>query len=395
MPKPKDLPDRGSKYEIRGPHTLDPIALLRVAQIVSPMTAGGLERVVEALSVGLHRRGHELRVLALLRQDEEHNPVVASLRTHGVPVQEIRTPDRGYREERRLVRDALATLQPQIAHTHGYRRDILHRPTAARLGLATVTTVHGPDKTGGLKGAFFEWLQRLNFRRFDAVVAVSDALRDTTRASGVPSSRLHVVPNSWPGLSAPLERSAAREALGLDPGAPAIGWVGRFVPVKGPDLFLEALALVPPPRPLGVMIGFGPDHDRLHRQARDLGLGETVRFLTEIRDAGRYFGAFDAYVLSSRSEGLPIAILEAMAAKAPIVATRVGGVSEVVSEREAVLVTPEDPSALALAIDETLSDPHAASRRADRALERLETEYSVEVFLDRYEAVYREVLGRP
>ncbi len=348
--------------------------------------------MVQALSVGLHRRGHEVTVVALQREDEEGNPVVASLQSHGVSVLEIRTPDRGYRSERRLVRRALENVRPQIVHTHGYRRDILHRPTAAALGIATVTTVHGPDGTGGLKGAFFEWLQRLNFRRFDAVVAVSNALRDATRDSGVSSSRLHVVPNSWPGLSEPLDRASAREALALDGSASVVGWVGRFVPVKGPDLFLEALALMPEPRPVAVMIGFGPDQDQLEQLSRDLGLERVVRFLTEIRDAGRYFSAFDAYVLSSRSEGLPIAILEAMAAKAPIVAARVGGVSEAVSEEEAALVPPEDPSALARAMEETLSAPDLALPRADRALDRLHSEYSLDVFVDRYEAIYRRIL---
>jgi glycosyltransferase involved in cell wall biosynthesis len=81
-----------------------------------------------------------------------------------------------------------------------------------------------------------------------------------------------------------------------------------------------------------------------------------------------------------------------MAAKAPIVAARVGGVSEAVSEEEAVLVPPEDPSALARAMEETLSAPDVALRRADRALDRLHSEYSLDVFVDRYEAIYGRIL---
>src|SRR5207244_9816908 len=121
----------------------------------------------------------------------------------------------------------------------------------------------------------------------------------------------------------------------------------------------------------------------------ELGLGSSIRFCPDVRDAAPFFRAFDTYVLSSRSEGLPIVMLEAMSAGVPIVATTVGGVPEALADGAAWLVPPEDPAALAGAIAESLRDRAGALERARRASRRVETDYSVDTFLERYEAVYR------
>lgn len=117
-----------------------------------------------------------------------------------------------------------------------------------------------------------------------------------------------------------------------------------------------------------------------------------VRFYDDLTEAGPLFGAFDVYVLSSRSEGLPVVLLEAMAAGTPIVATTVGGVSDTLGEREGYLVPAEDAEALARAISLALSDPADALQRADSARKRLARDFALDHWLDRYEAVYRHAL---
>ena len=299
---------------------------------------------------------------------------------------------RAYVRERAALRDLCRTFRPDVVHTHGPRTDVVDRSVASSLGIPTVTTVHGPSMNGGLKGAVYEAVQRANYRRFDAVVAVSRALHETTLAGGVPADRLHLIPNAWGGLRAPLPRAEARRALGLEPDATVIGWVGRLLNVKGGDVFLNALARLPEPRPSVALIGQGEEEATLRALATRLGLDGTVRFHTDVVDAGRYFSAFDVYVLSSRSEGLPIVLLEAMAARAPIVATAVGGVPEAVGAGEALLVAPEDPAALAQAIGASLKDPEAALLRAQHAAERLERQFSLRPWLEQYEAVYGAVI---
>lgn len=334
-----------------------------------------------------------MTVATLLLKSTEKHPFVDALRGEGVAVEELRTGNRDYLGERGAVRALLRRLAPDVAHTHGYRRDILHRPIAASLGIPTVTTVHGPSKMGGIRGAFFEWLQRRNYRRFDAVVAVSEALHAETLSDGVDPGRLRFIPNAWGGHDhlRPLPRQPAREALGLSAEEPVIGWVGRLIPVKGGDVLLDAVQRLQN-RPKVALIGYGPQLEELRRRSSELSLDDSVHFYPDIRDAGRYFAAFDAFVLSSRSEGLPLVVLEAMAAETPIVATRVGGIPEALDDDSAFLVPSEDPEALSQAIDDVLADPGAARSRAGAARARLEERYGLEAFLDAYEAVYRDVI---
>ncbi|HET9947367.1 MAG TPA: glycosyltransferase [Longimicrobiales bacterium] len=367
--------------------------MLKIVQIAAPTAAGGLERVVEALAIGHHARGHEVIVATLVFEDESGHPFVRLLRDAGVRVEPIRLTPRAYVRERRMIADLCRRLRPDVVHTHGYRIDLLDRGVVAGLGIPTVTTVHGASKTGGLKGAAFEWLQRRNYRRFDAVVAVSKALHATTLADGVRPDRLHLIPNAWASHREPLPREDARAALELPHDAAVVGWVGRLIPVKGADVFLRALARVDEPRLIGALVGYGPEEPRLHRLAEELDLGERLRFYPSIRDAARYFPAFDTYVLSSRSEGLPIVILEAMSAATPIVAARVGGVPDALGDDDAWLVPPEDPAALASAIEESLRDRPGALERARRAQQRLREGFSLEAFLDGYERVYEQVVG--
>lgn len=375
-----------------GPDEWKRSSALKILHVAAPAPAGGLERVVEALAVGHRRRGHDVAVAAVMFDARPH-PVVAALREGDVQVFEIRLGPRSYLAERRAVRDLCLAFRPDVVHTHGYRIDVVERDVAARLHIPTVTTVHGPSMNGGLKGAFYEWMQWTNYRRFDAVVAVSAALRDRTLAEGVRQERLHLIRNAWGALSAPLSRAEARLRLGIASDSAVIGWVGRMIPVKGGDIFLDAVARLPEPRPLVAMIGHGIESDALTRKAAELGLTDVVRFYPDVPDAGRYFKAFDAYVLSSRSEGLPVVLLEAMAAGVPIVAARVGGVPEAVTCDQALLVAPEDPDGLAAAILETLRVPDAAAVRASNAAQRLDEDFSYDPWLDRYEDVYREVVG--
>jgi glycosyltransferase involved in cell wall biosynthesis len=349
--------------------------------------------VVEALAVGHRRRGHEVAV-ALVRFDDTKHPLVDALLRDGVGVFEARVKPRAYGAERRAIRDVCRSYSPDVVHTHGYRTDVVDRGVAARLGIPTCTTVHGPSMNGGWLGAIYELIQRMNYRRFDAVVAVSAALREITLADGVRSERVHLIPNAWGGLHTLLPRAEARRQLGLEPAARVIGWVGRMIPVKGGDILLDALARLPEPRPTVAMIGHGIEAEPLAGRARQLGLGDAVRFYPDVLDAARFFCAFDAFALSSRSEGLPLVLLEAMAARVPIVAARVGGVPEALSAEEGLLVPAEDPDALAAALQLCLEDREGAEERAEKAARRLDSDFAFEPWLERYEDVYAGLMRR-
>src|SRR5213083_1746997 len=361
-----------------------------IVHLVAPAAFGGLETVVQMLGRGLRGLGHDVHVLAVVVGGETAEPFLAPLAEAGVFTRTLAVPGRAYLRERAAVAEALRQLRPDIVHTHGYRPDVLDAGVARRLQIPTVTTVHG-FTGGGWKNRFYEWLKCRAFRRFDAVVAVSRPLCDRLARSGVPRPRIHTVPNAWRRMSAPLDRVAARRALGIPRDDFVVGWVGRLSHEKGPDVLLDALLQVQD-LPLVVSImGNGIMRVALQTRARALGLNGSLRWHGTVPEAGRVFAAFDVCVSSSRTDGTPMVLFEAMAAGVPIVATRVGGVPDVVSSAEAALVPSDDPVALAAGIRAVYRIPAAARARAAAARARLERDFSVAPWLDRYETIYRLV----
>jgi len=263
---------------------------------------------------------------------------------------------------------------------------------ARRLGRPVVTTLHGYTG-GGWKNRFYQRLQSRRLRHFDAVVAVSRPLAEAARRHGVPIDRVHVVRNAWAG-GAFLDRAAARVALGVPAEGFRVGWVGRLSREKGPDVTLEAMSyLLDLPVALSI-IGGGREAAALRTLAASCGVAERVAWHGIVPEAGSLLRAFDVVVLSSRTEGTPIVLLEAMAAAVPVVASCVGGLPDVVSSDEALLVAPDDPSACAAAVRAVYADRAGAERRARAAGARLEREFGRSAWLSCYEALY-QTLQRP
>ena len=367
-----------------------PTARVSVLHVLAPAEVGGLQAVVAALTLGARGSKVEARVAAVVPSGHLDHPFMAPLRSAGVDVFTIAVPRRGYVQERAEVARLCNRLRPDVVHTHGYRADVLDAAIARRLGIPVVSTVHG--FTGGdRRNRFYEWLQRRALRRFDAVVAVSRTLMDDVAESGVPRERLHYVQNAWYPSAPPLDGDAACRALGITPDGFRVGWVGRLSAEKGPDVLVEAL------RQLGDLpvtvsfVGVGPLRQALETRAVSLEVVDRIRWHGLVPGAGRLLRAFEAFALTSRTEGTPVALLEAMAAEVPIIAAGVGGVPDVVSTREALLVPPEDPRAVATALRDVFQNPAAARKRARAARERLEREFGLTAWLERYEAVYRAV----
>jgi len=366
---------------------------LSILHITAPGVVGGLETVVQGLAIGHHGMGHRVAVAAVVDLGQRDHAFLEPLVKANVEVFPIVLPGRAYVRERRLVGEICRRFGPDVVHTHGERPDVLDADVARRLGRPTVTTAHGSSQLGGIT-RLYEWIQRKVLHRFDAVVAVSDLIAESLRRDGVPADRIHIVPNVGAGNIACLDREAARLALGLPVDGYLVGWVGRLIRVKGCDIFLQALARLRDLPLIVSMVGDGPERSTLEVQASSLGLNGRIKFHGRIDNAALIFSAFDVFVLSSRSEGTPNVLLEAMAANVPIVATSVGGVPDVISDAEGLLVPPEDSIALATAIKTAYSDPHRAQEHAIASRRRLVADFAVGPWLSRYEEIYRQILSR-
>jgi len=363
-----------------------------ILHVLAAGQVGGLERVVRSIASGQRVRGNRVVVAPIVESAADGHPFLDSLRGLDLEIVPIVVTSRGYFAERRAVAALCARCRPEVVHTHGYRADVIDAGVARSLGIPTVTTVHG-FTGGGWKNRLYERLQRFAFRRFDAVVAVSRPLGDALVHDGVPAGRVHVIRNAWDGAAAFLDRAAARRSLGVPAEGVRLGWVGRLSHEKGADILLEALPLMDNTRITVSVVGDGNEIGRLRARAGELGVADRVTWHGTVRAAASVVPAFDVFVLSSRTEGTPMVLFEAMAAGVPIVAANVGGVSDVVSPAEAILVAPNDPAALAAAVRGTLTAPTLTQERVRAGLRRLARDFSAAPWLERYEELYRG-LGR-
>ena len=365
-----------------------------ILHALAPGHVGGLESVVRLLAAGQARRGHAVSAVLVLDPGAESHPLIEPLSAAGVQVVPVIVPARAYHREWKALRAVIRRLTPDVVHTHGYRADVLAGAAARRGGVPAVTTVHG-FTGGGRKNRVYEWLQVRSFRRMAAVVAVSRPLVDRLAAEGVSRNRIACIPNAWAPSGPPYGREEARRLLGIDPRRCVLGWVGRVSTEKGADVFVRALALVTDPEVTASIIGDGRERPAVEALAADLGVTGRITWHGTVPDAARFYPAFDAFVLSSRTEGTPIALFEAMAARIPVVASAVGGVPEVAGGgAAALLVRPDEPAELADAITTLRVDPAAARARANAALRRLTETYGVEPWLDSYDALYAGVRSR-
>ncbi len=231
-------------------------------------------------------------------------------------------------------------------------------------------------------------------RGSDVLLAVSEWDRSRmVEIERIPAERIRILPNGIP--PAPVEGSDVRGELGIPVHVALVGAIGRLYPEKGYDELIQAIALLTRAGvgPIACVIaGHGPEQDRLNMLIVELGLANEVRLIGRRQDVPDVIRALDVAVLSSRNEGSPLAVMEYMAAGAPIVATAVGGVPELIEDGvNGLLVPPRDPSALAGAIRRLLQDRTLASRLGDAARERQRADYDLDAVVGRLERLYIEL----
>ncbi|MEJ7639377.1 MAG: glycosyltransferase [Singulisphaera sp.] len=293
----------------------------------------------------------------------------------------------------------LCRLEATVLCCHGYKPDIVGWLAARRAGLPAVAVSHGWTAVTP-RVRLFEALDRLVLRAMDRVVCVSEAQATKVRRAGVRAERVVVICNAigadGPDGPDPADRDQL-QALFAAPRRRIVGAVGRLSPEKGFDVLVEAAALVAADDPsVGfVLFGEGPRREPLARRVAELGLGGRFAMPGFRDDLGRFFPCFDLVALPSFTEGLPVVLLEAFAARVPVVATAVGGIPEVVEDGvSGYLVPPRDPAALARRIGEALADEPARAAMGARGQRRVREEFSLEALGRGFEALYDGVAGR-
>jgi glycosyltransferase involved in cell wall biosynthesis len=391
-------------------------SVVRVVRVITRLNVGGPARHVALLEAHLPARGYRSSLVhGALHTGEAEFPVQAGP-GHDV----VRIPSLG--RAVRIGGDVVAwwrvlrvmfRVKPDVVHTHTAKAGALGRiaafvynRTRAASGRAVVVhTFHGHV----FHGYFGPWTSRLvqTFERglarlTDRVVAITEGQRRdlVERYRIVPAARAVVVPLGLdldPFAAADTSsRASVRQALGFAPDDVVCAFVGRLVPIKHVDLLVHACARVFARHPNGrlLIVGDGECRAGLEALVRDRGLDARVRFVGWRTDLTNIYAAADVVALSSRNEGTPVALIEAMAAGRAVVATAVGGVPEVVEDGvTGRLVADDDEVALASAIDELFADAAARARLGAAARDSVLRRFGYARLVTEIDAIYRDALA--
>jgi glycosyltransferase involved in cell wall biosynthesis len=386
---------RHSENQFPAPPAL-PARRLKVLHLLATMPVGGAEDLVAAIVRGLDPQRFAVAVATL----GPPGPVGQELGRQGYEVASLGLDIKRATTARVVgaVRRRLKAERPDILHTHLYHPNFYGRLGALGLGLSgVVAAVHNSYTRVKFHRRLWNFL--LSWATDRVLVGSPQVWQDVRRYDGVPASRLALMPYGIPlaELDTSLSREEARERLALSGGGLVIGAVGRLEEQKGHTYLVAALPELKRAIPdmTVLLVGEGRQQEALRRQVRELGLQSTVRFLGTRRDLPEIFRALDLFVQPSLWEGLPLALLKAMGAGLPVVATRVSGSQEVIEDGvNGCLVAPADPAALAQVILELARQP-AARRRLGAAARRTVAEnYSLEAMLQRLEELYLELWRR-
>ncbi len=361
----------------------------RVLVVITLAEMGGAQRYVATLVPLL---GEHYDVAVAAHGDGYLREATEAAGVRFIPLEHVRRPIapredlRGLRELVRLLRAA----RPDVVHVNSSKAAVLGRLAAPLAGVRVrVFTVHGWafKAHSGLLARAYLWADRLMRPLTTTTICVAESERAAGLAAGTcAASSTVVIPNAV-GLDVPRAQPGARAPL-------RVLAVGRLREPKDFVTLVRAAARLEASAVAVRIAGDGPDRPALEAEIARLGVGDRVELLGERADVPELLAAADAFVLPSLSEGMPISVLEAMAAGLPVVASDVGGVGELVRDGETgALVAAGDSAALADALARLASDPAAPARQGQAGRRRVETEFSPAAFRAAHLAAYDAALA--
>lgn len=367
---------------------------VRLVFVINTLAVGGAERQLTRVVRELHATGRwNVSVYSIVRQGQ----FVEAIEDAGIEVAGQCQPwSKSPRHVFRCVCDLYAYLireQPEIVHCYLERAGFVGALAGRAAAVPHIITSrmgapYSPSPESELVRRTTNWISD---RCSEAIVAISEATRAQAIREGAPESKLVTLYNGV------LPASPVAPGPRLFPGNPVIGTVGTLRQVKGHRVLLEAAPriLAALPQTHFVLAGTGPERKRLEALARELEVADRVRFLGQRADIPAVLAAFDVFVLPSLGEGMPNAVLEAMVAGLPVVASRVGGIPEVVEDgKSGLLVEPDSPGALADALICVGREQQLRRTMGQRGRHRALTTFSPQTELAETEALYYRLLGR-
>lgn len=375
--------------------------MIKVLHLRTSAAFWGPDRQILQLIRPLRERGIIVDVLVLYRRPTEGSPIhplVVQARELGTRADQILDSGRWSPGVLAQVRHRIHSGRYGLLHTHEYKGNLIGGWSAWRLSVSSVASVRGyTDRTLPLR--IYKWLDLgVTLRLFTQILTVSEAVRRQVLRVGYPARRVLTLHDAVDATTFSLDRVQAgagvREELGCTSAHLLVCAVGRLSPEKGHGFLLAAFreVLTAVPEACLVLAGEGPLRSHLQAQVAEWGLGDHVIFAGYRDDVEAIIAASELLVMPSLREGFGDPIIEAMALCKPVIASRVGGMVEIVHDGETgLLVPPGDPGALALTIVNLLRDPQARERMGRQSRQVALREFSVERLADGLAKLYNEL----
>ena len=368
---------------------------MRILHIISSGGMYGAEAVILNLSRTLNEQGHASIIGIFSNSSNPNLQLHERALAEGIESHLIPCNGQIDRTVPASIRALAASTKADLVHAHGYKADVYAYVALRNSALPLVSTCHtwyDDNRLVWLYGV----IDRQVLRHFAAVVAVSDDVRQRLLHSGVAANRIHFIRNGI-DLRPFTNATPSLRHLAANPDALLVGWVGRLTYDKGPDLFLRAIAQLRPDFPTAryLLVGEGPYRPEVERLITDLALSDVVHLLGQRSDMPAVYASCDFMVSSSRLEGLPIAILEGMAASLPWVAASVGAIPLAIRNgQNGMLIPPEDVDILATSVARMMRSPEDRACMGMAARSLTESEFSAERMSNDYLSVYENATAQ-
>lgn len=377
---------------------MDFVSPIKVLQITSNSEGFyGIERVIMTLAKYLDRRSFDIQIACIERKRISNAAIMPAARSAGLKAVQVSCHGHFDWDTVKELKSLVQTRGIDILHCHESKSRLYGVLVSRLTGVPIMATQHGltpHDLVSRIAN-----LVDIGSQRFcDKVITVANRRAKSMGCALIPSNRIHEIPNGidLDEFSGLREDPALRTSLGIPALIPVIGTVGRLSTEKGQDILITAARQL---TDMGqeaayLIVGEGPDMNKLQIMSHNLGLANRIVFAGFQKDIRPFLATMAVFVLPSRTEGTPMALLEAMAMGKPVVVTPVGGVPDIVSNGvNGIILRERSATQLTQALLTLLTDDSIATRLAEHGRRRVESAYSGRRMAERYESAYRECLA--
>lgn len=362
---------------------------MNILQLISSGGFYGAEAMVLHLSRALRDKGHRVQLGVFVNRRNPNDEIAK--RARDLQFEVITLPCNGKLDISTVkqIRSYSEQNQVEVLHSHGYKSNLYALAANCLTRRALVSTCHNwTDQTSALR--LYSTIDRMGLRFFDKVICVSEEVRTKLLRSGVPDQKAEVILNGIPVSDFANNGNRKTEE------EPVIGMVGRLVDAKGFQLVLQSAPAILRrfPKARFVLVGEGPQREKWTRLVGELGIASRVAFVGAQTDMPRVYQNMSIFVLPSFNEGMPMTVLEAMAAGVPVVATKVGSIPQVIQhERTGLLIEKCDTNGVQSAIERLLGEPEFGLALGRRARSFVENQASAEKTADQYICHYQDLVS--